>query len=263
MSYLKKLAFFSILGFSRLQAIFYGSPALPYTPEQGLFLTKQQWFGFRVGYEGDFCLDKSLEPTSRLGVKRVEDFAYLLQQGVLTANFIDRFEVYGSVGEIKLKTTTSFASHFRNLFETDNQFTWGIGMKGILYNFSSATLGADFKYQRAQPHIDSVSQNGLALSSMHQENLRYREWQLGLGLSYSLDLFTPYIGATYNQTKISFHRLRQGLLLKNKTSFALISSKKFGIAVGTSISTGKVFVLNFEARAINEQAFTVAADFRF
>lgn len=79
-----------------------------------------------------------------------------------------------------------------------------------------------------------------------------------LDLAMIVVFFAPYLSALYNQTKASIKKFHQG-----GGSFTLHSKKKFGMALGTTLSTSKLFDLNLEARVINETALSCSFDFRF
>lgn len=248
---------------TRIYGLYYGSPDLPNTAKEGLFIPKECSFGLKVGFQNDYVFDKSLKVANRASARKIEVFNYYLQQGLLTLNFINRFEAYGSLGSIKFHIEPRNSGIVRQVYETKNEFTWGFGARGILFEFSNAALGLDFKYQGSSPSLQWVSHNGVPRETLDGAYLRYREWQLGLGLSYALEMFTPYIGATYNQSTAQYKNLPNDFLPDHKRHFSVNSKKKFGMAVGTTLSTGKAFELDLEARMINETAVSAAANVRF
>lgn len=260
---MKKALVFFLCYFTRIYSLYYGSPNLPDTAREGIFIPKDCFFGVKVGYQADYVFDKSLKIANPRSAKAIDVFNYYMQQGVFTFNFIDRFEAYGSMGAIQFHIEPRITQVVRQTYETGNCFTWGLGGRAILFEFSKATLGLDFKYQAASPHIQWIDQNGVPRESVGHTKLRYREWQIGLGLSYALEIFTPYIGAVYNQSSSEYKNLPRDLLPDYKRHFSVNSKKKFGMALGTTLSTGTVFELDLEARMINETAVSAAANVRF
>lgn len=260
---MRKALFACCLCLTRLYGLYYGSPNLPDTAKEGIFIPKECWFGVKLGYQNDYVLDKSLKVANKLSAKKIEVFNYYLQQGVLTLNFVNRFEAYGSLGSMKFRIEPRNAGVIRQVYETKNEFAWGFGGRAILFEFSAAALGLDFKYQGCSPALRSISRNGIPRESVGGSYLRYREWQIGLGLSYALEMFTPYIGGIYTQSKGQYKHLPADLLPDHKRHFSVNSKKKFGMALGTTLSTGKGFELDLEARMINETALSAAANVRF
>lgn len=259
----KATLLFFLCFITRIYSLYYGSPNLPDTAVEGFFIPKDFFLGVKVGFQADYVFDKSLKVASSKSARKIDDFNYYMQQGVLTLNFVDRFEVFGSLGSIRFHIEPRNTSVIRQTYETNNTFTWGLGGRGILFEFSKAVLGVDFKYQASSPHFDLMAQNGVPIESVGDAVLRYREWQIGLGLSYTVDIFTPYIGAIYTQSTGQYKYLPHNLLPNHKRHFSVNSRKKFGMAVGTTISTGKIFELDLEARMINETAVSAAANVRF
>jgi len=258
----KKLFVFLITAI-RGYSLYYGSPNLPDTAVEGFFISKDCSFGLKLGYQGDCVFDKSLSVTNPRIVKSIQQIHYHMQQGVITANFIDRFEVFASLGEIQFHINPRVTSLLYDTFNTGNRFTWGFGGRGILFTFSQAAIGLDFKYQLASPHFQWITENGVPVHGLGNAKLRYREWQLGLGLSYQSDIFTPYIGATYCQMQGEYKKLASTILPNHQTHFTMKSRKKFGMAVGTTLSTGKIFEMDLEARLINETAVSITGNVRF
>ena len=260
---MKKKLFVFLIAAIRGYSLYYGSPNLPDTAVEGFFISKDCSFGLKLGYQGDFIFDKSLSVTNPHIVKGIQQIHYHMQQGVITANFINRFEVFASLGEIQLHIEPRISSLLSSTFNTGNRFTWGFGGRGILFTFSQAAIGLDFKYQLASPHFQWITENGVPIYGLGNSKLRYREWQLGVGLSYQSDIFTPYIGATYCQAQGEYKKLASAILPSHRTHFTMKSRKKFGMAVGTTLSTGKIFEMDLEARLINETAVSITGNVRF
>lgn len=249
---------FAINGYS----LYYGSPALPEVTTEGLFIPRDFFLGVKVGYEGDFLFDRSLKPTNH-HIQKMDVFEYHMQQGVITANFVDRFEVYSSLGAMKFHIEPRVTNVSQLTMETGNHFTWGVGARAIIFGFSTAAVGLDVKYQKATPHFDWILQNGAPIASTDGAKLNYQEWQIGLGISYQTGIFTPYIGAIFCQTLSKYRNFPVGLLAENATSFKVKSRSKFGMAVGTSLSDSKIFDLEIEGRLIDETAVTITGSVRF
>jgi hypothetical protein len=255
---MKKIAI-SLIAFSAsLYGLYNGSPALPSVIEEGVLIKKD----FPVSIKTEFllteCLDKSLFVVDHQPGREKQVFKYTQQQGVIALNFVDRFELFGSMGEMRahIEGRKNYLERF--VLETGNRYTWGFGGRAEIYSFSSATLGLNFAYQGYSPKFQWGSINGDPMSDAKRKRLKFTEWQIGLGLGYDCGFFAPYISALYNQTKASIKKFHQG-----GGSFTLHSKKKFGMALGTTLSTSKLFDLNLEARIIHETAFSCSFDFRF
>lgn len=255
---MKVFLFLLTVSLSSLQALYYGSPGISTGAVDGVIFSQDNLFGIKVGYLGDITLDKSLAPVRRKQAVQIESFSSQREQGVLTVNFINRFEVYTSLGSMQLHVEPKISKTLVETLATGNRFTWGIGGRAVLYDIDAIALGLDLKYQSYSPHLFFVHDNGAPVLLAKNTKLRYREWQAGLGLSYQTKYFSPYMGATYNQTSLRAFNLKT-----QKSHLFMHSRKKFGMAVGVMVSSGKDFELDIEARMINERAFSANGNFRF
>ncbi|MBM3192170.1 MAG: hypothetical protein FJZ63_05940, partial [Chlamydiae bacterium] len=210
-----------LLGTTCGYSLYLGSPSLPDSAVEGFFISKECGFGLKLGYQGDNVAHKSLYVTNSHVVDSIKQIHYLMQQGVITLNFVNRFELYGSLGEIQFHMSPKVNSSIQDVFATGNRFTWGFGGRGILFSFSKASLGLDFKYQLASPHFQWMTQNGAPLSPIGASKLRYREWQVGLSLAYQTDIFAPYLGAVYNQMEGQYRQLPSNILPGQESYFSM------------------------------------------
>ena len=243
---------------SSLQALYYGNPNLPEATESGLFFSQNELIGIKIGYLGDVVLAKSLEAGSSLHLKKMQVFESYNQQGVLTINLMNRFEAFASLGAMKMHLEPRTGFLIKQTLETQDALTWGFGARGVLYSFSKAALGLDFKYQSYHPHLAWGTINGAPFSMNSNAKLSYYEWQIGLGLSYDCGFMTPYFGALYNRAEGKLCNLFYW-----KEHFSFKSKKKFGAAFGVCFCSKEFFELDLEARVITETAFSAAGNFRF
>jgi hypothetical protein len=92
--------------------------------------------------------------------------------------------------------------------------------------------------------------------------ISFYEWQLGVGASYEVDIFNPYLGVKYSNAGARFKHLPPGFLPTGR-HFKTKNRRKFGMVLGTTLSNGNRFAANVEARLIDEQALTLAASIKF
>jgi hypothetical protein len=81
---------------SFLAALYMGNPAEPEIVYKGFLIPKDSSFGVKLGYQGDWVFDRLLRAYSG-SHRRIDYFKIVMNQGVLTLNYIDRFELYGTV----------------------------------------------------------------------------------------------------------------------------------------------------------------------
>jgi len=125
-----------------LCALYNGNPSLPDMPERGLWAAGDDWWGIKIGYEVDSTFSKRVKIKERISsVKDLFDqYTSYKQLGVFTFNIIDRFEIYGLLGAMKLKIAQRPIQNTRLEYETDNQMIWGIGGRIVLVYWEDAEL---------------------------------------------------------------------------------------------------------------------------
>ncbi len=250
-----RILFFLIFSIN-VFALYNGNPSSPGIMEEGFLLTKEGNVTASIGYRGDYCLDRRMRVSSKFSGD-FERFQYTLQQGVLALDFFDRVDVYGSLGAMRIEALQRPMEGFKNEYETGCRFTWGIGGTALVYQFGNGTaIGIDGKYQRATPNLDWIGVNGFAFGELSGAQIQYSEWQIGLGLSYPIDMFVPYISLKYSNAKADFSSIPPGLL--PATNFDAKSRYNFGLALGTTITSRRFFSLNVEVRVIDEEAISIA-----
>ena len=239
-------------------ALYNGNPAEPELIAEGFFLSKEIWTSIKFGYRETASLTADF---AYQGVKgRIDDFSYLMNQGVLTFNFGDRADLYGSVGAIGVKMSNRpHSDGMQRKYETNDHVTWGVGARAILFRWGEVNLSGDFKYQHAHPRVKWITVNGQAFTT--NAELMYCEWQVSLGVSRHIDIFTPYLALTYARTLSQMRQLRSNVMVPSH--FRLKVREPVGLALGCGLSTSKDIDLNIEFRMFSEEAVTFAGNVKF
>jgi major outer membrane protein len=259
---MKKLAALlaALLAMASLSALYNGNPAEPELIDKGFFFCRDNLFSMKAGYQGDFVFDRKLR-AHHGATGRIDTFRYYMQQGVLTANLMDRFELYGSLGS--MNAYIAHRPHVdmkRREYETHDHLTWGCGARGILFRWCRTVVGFDAKYQDAHPHVKWNALDGAALTT--GADLRYREWQVGLAASHHIHIFIPYAAIKYSSVHSRLNEIRANMQLGHE-SFKMRSRDRFGAALGCSLSTAKRLDLNVEVSLFDEEALTLAGNIKF
>lgn len=254
--------FLWLLIFSRsLIALYMGNPSAPGIVDEGFFFCKENWFAVKAGFQRDWVFDRNIKAVSKIS-GRLDDFECTGDQGVLKINLIDRIELYGSAGAARFFSSYRPSSTVKQEIQTHDQFTWGLGLRGNFYEWKGLSFGIDGCYQRAQPTIKWLTTNGVPVNPRAGSKLRYYEWQIGVGASYQIEIFFPYLGVKYSNAGVRFKHLPTGFI-PNTRHFKGKNRRKFGMVLGTTLSTGNWFAGTVEARLIDEQSITLAAEVKF
>lgn len=238
-----------------------GNPSAPQIIEEGFFFCKENWFAVKAGYQRDWVFDRNLKAVSKVS-GRLDEFESISDQGVLTINLINLIEIYGSGGAARFHISNRPTAGIRDEYQTHDQFTWGVGARATFYQWKDLAFGIDGCYQGAHPKIKWLTVNGAPVNLRDGSKITYHEWQIGLGVSYQIDIFLPYLGVKYSNVSANFKNLPPGFLQKGD-HFKGKNQRKFGMAIGTTLSNSNRFAATVEARLIDEQSITLAADIKF
>lgn len=259
----KLLYFFFVLSYcTSLYCLYMGNPASVEILSEGLWMSKESVLSVGLNYQADVLLDKSLKPTNST-IKQVNRMNYTMQQGGLNISFLDRFEVFGLLGAQKFDFDILVSPTLKQEIQTSNDLAWTLGFKALVYEEGPFVFGLDLEYETAHPNISQIIQNGVPFKSPQGSKFRYQEWQFSLAISYKTEFITPYIGYCYSHPIINFKNFSPNFLPKHKRHFTVKGQKKSGGAVGATLSNGKFFSVTFEARFIDEAAFTATGSLKF
>jgi hypothetical protein len=249
-----------------LQGLYQSNPSLPEIIDKGFFLPGDLFMGIRVGYQHDQVFNRDLNARGKIKGE-VSKLSQEYDQGVLTLNFMDRVELFGSAGAMSIFVTDRQrlgTMHYQAEFQSEYQFTWGAGIRAALINWKDTVFGASANFQYANPDMEWSTIEGI--TAPKTGGIRFAEWQVGAAVSQHIDIFVPYIGVNYSKVYSSVHGsgIRHTILVPTyPKKFQMRSRHHFGMVLGCDLSTEKYFDLGLEAQLISEQSFTVKADIRF
>lgn len=260
----KLLILLTLISHFPLFSLYNGNPSMPEMPEEGYFISKESWLTIKAGYEGDIVFSREMELTHHhSNVKEhVKSFESWMNSGTLTLGFTDRVELYTALGTTSAKIKQHPHSDQSVEYRTRNHFAWLAGMRAIAAYWGDLQLGLDAKYLQTLPDMHEIKLNGtrVPVSGAHVD---YREWQVGLGLSYKWRFFIPYFGVKYSDVRAKFKHLHSLSTIFPKKHFTMKNEDPIGLFVGFGLSAERIFALNLEFRFLDETAGTVSADIRF
>ncbi len=251
--------FFLLMFCLPLSALYMGSPVEPQIMERGFWISEEASFGLKVGYQGDRVITRKMRPSGNAHGK-IDTMALSFDQGVMTLNYLDRVEMYGSAGAMhaKLSQRPSFDQNRRH-YQTQEGWTAGVGGRFLLAQWGKTVIGIDGKAQWGRPRIKKVS--GRGVSNNRESRLKYCEWQASFAVSYTAGWLTPYLGVKYSNVHAKVNRLSSSIYPHGQ--FKLINQDRFGCAVGCTLSPGKLFDVFAEVQLFDEQAVSFGGNVRF
>ncbi len=242
-----------------------GNTSAPRLIEEGLFISRDSCVNVRAGYEGDFVTNGRLKQDDQ-GSGRVDSYKQFTNSGTATLNILDRIDVYAVFGTSETKASWRFTDASdvvqRIEIQTDNDFLWAVGARGILFEWGNTCLGLGGRYCSAHYTPEWLTSNG-ASENVSNGRMRWKEWQIDLDISYKIEIFTPYIGTKYSCARTFLEHFPIPIANNGSGNNHFKNITPVGLVLGCSLSNGKYFMLNLEARLVDEEAITVSGDFRF
>lgn len=249
--------------FTQVNALYFGNILEPEIIDQGMVLSKDNWMGLKVGYQGDFVFDRKLRTKDGCS-GRIDEFQIFLQQGLIALDFADRAQFYGTVGAANLYFThRPDSDQKRREYQNGADFTWGVGARGVLASWGNTSLGIDAAIQYANMVTKWETIDGVSYSN--KVNVNYMEWQGGLAVAHKIDILIPYFAVKYSSVQGKVKNLPPALLIPPSESnhFELRERTCVGCAIGATVSMGTIFDANVEISFIDEEALFVAANLKF
>jgi hypothetical protein len=242
-----------------LAALYMGNPAEPEIIDCGFFIPQDSCMGLKIGYQGDWVFDRMLK--AYVGAHgRIDRFEIQMNQGMIALNYLDRFELYGTVGAMNSSFwVRPHTDGMRREFETDNHWTAGGGVRLLLAEWGNTGIGLDGKIQYGQPSIKWITVNGVSHAS--GAHLAYHEWQGSFAAYHTIDLFTPYLGVKYSNVHANVSGLSK--IAYSHKHFKMTNRCRFGMALGCTVSQGKKMDINVEMQLVDEQALTIGGNLKF
>jgi major outer membrane protein len=229
-------------------------------------------FSYRFGFYGDYVFNRHLQIDTNESDADIEHTRISTNAAFLAANFWDRFDLFAALGATHFSFDTNLSSFGsvagpRIEIESDTHFSWGLGARGTIWECGCTSVGAEAQYFFSRPNISRVTVASLDSIYPTHVDMKYREWQVALGVSHRINVFVPYIAATWNRAKAYFDNATFLLFEESDlgvvTLFDMENKRSWGFAVGVSLADCEKTSLTIEGRFSNEKALYVNGQIRF
>ncbi|NGX53380.1 MAG: Major outer membrane porin [Chlamydiae bacterium] len=233
---------------------------------------------FRVGFYGDYVLNRNLEVHN--GVHKsdlIEQFELTTNAGYFVINVCDRFDLFITPGVTNMRVETNAAS-FQGVgsgaingdrleIETETRFSWSFGARATLYQCGCCTFGVEGQYFYTKPDIRRItSRETVSVNPLDTVQMKYEEWQVGIGVSYRIWNLVPYLGAKWSAVAMdmdhAFIIVSSNAPVTNVQLEDLENRFNGGYVVGVSLIDCEKASLTLEARYPDEKAIYFNAQFR-
>ncbi|MCB1181369.1 MAG: hypothetical protein KDK55_05045 [Chlamydiia bacterium] len=218
-------------------------------------------FNFRVGFWGDYVYNRHLETDSHGAHGDIEDFEIFTNAGIFSVNICDRVDLFTTLGATKMYLSSNVSTFggpngTQVKDELDTDFSWSVGMDGVIWECGCTSLGGEFQYFRTCPNVKSIylgEENGMYPG--HNQAIDYNEWQLGLGVSHRINMLIPYAAIKWSHVCVDISG--EGTVRK------FHNKKHWGYAIGFSLVDCEKGFLTVEGRWADEKAVHFTGQIRF
>ncbi|NGX54840.1 MAG: Major outer membrane porin [Chlamydiae bacterium] len=233
---------------------------------------------FRMGFYGDYVFNRHMEIDNNHNKGNdIEHFEIYTNAGYLAFNAWDRIDIFATLGasNIRLETNSVSLAGYgsgaiagdRFVLETETHFSWSVGARGTLYECGCCSFGIEGQYFYTKPDITRMTSR--AIDSVYPDNLdmKYHEWQVGIGISYRIWNLVPYFGAKWSGAHAEMGDAVVVVSSVTPVFNTLLSDleNRFngGYVLGVSLVDCEKASLTVEARFPDEKAVYVNGQFRF
>ena len=161
--------------------------------------------------------------------------------------------------------------------ETDPGFVWTIGVKAKIWEFIDygVKLTLDAQYRNIDLDIDKMLIGGITTETANavNEDFQIKDWQVSLLASKKFILpvgrkdfyIVPYAGMTFSDIEVDAHFTRSPSHALLYSTYNASDKDVFGAVFGFDVMPNlwSWYLLNFEARLINETAFSIGSTLKF
>lgn len=220
----------------------------------------------------EFLFDKELHTTSEVTRTKIEGQYQMLKLGITV---FDRVEPYIKVGNSHLKVKWRQNDAAELEVNSENNFTWGGGLKVVVWDFENIGLRitADGQYRTIDADVEKCLLNGVAI---RDNNPRFdvAEWQGALLVSKKLEIplkgsssiyMVPYTGVTVSDSKADVKFADPNNPGADYTLFDANNKSFVGFVTGIDIlpSLRSPFTCNLELRLADEIALSLGGAMKF
>jgi len=231
----------------------------------------EQMFKIKAAVDLEFLFSKDLDTASEVDGAEIKGQYLMVKLGV---DIFNRFEPYVKIGLSDLEAKWRQNDQSDIEMDADMALAWGVGLKGIIYEFENLGLRitADAQYRITEPDVGDISLDGRPITDSGPD-FKIKEWQAALVLSKKLELplkwqsmyLVTYTGFTVSDSTADLEFVDTQNPGADYSVFDASNDKIYGFLFGCDImpSLTSSFIYNFELRLIDEVALSLGGAVKF
>lgn len=233
-------------------------------------------WSIRAGFYGDYVFDRHMELDTRDHAD-LDDFEIFTNAGFVALNICDRLDIFATLGATSINLTANpkvFAlDQDEALFlETETAFSWSIGGRLTIWSCDCWYFGIEGQYFYTKPDVERITAEGFLIYPDDEIDLKYSEWQVGIGAAYLLQVgcsgisAIPYTGLKWSGSCGDFDDagiFAGSPLTQPGTLFDVENKKYWGWGLGMTLLFCDALSVTVEGRFADEKGVHVNGQFRF
>lgn len=257
-----------------------GNPLDIDVPERSAFLREQvidetldeyeQPVQIKTSLDIEFLIDKELDTSSELSGAQLEGKYYMVKIG---ATILNKVEPYVKLGLSSLEAKWKHGNDEYSA-ESNLGFTWGAGLKGIIWEFENIglRLTGDAQYRSADLDVDECALGGRTVTDPGA-TFKVDEWQIAFLLSKKFEIplklqsiyVVPYTGVKLSDSKVDVNFKDPTNPTADNSLYFAGNDKKYGFVAGCDIvpSLTGSYMYSIELRLVDETSISLGGAVKF
>lgn len=235
-------------------------------------------WSYRIGFYGDFVVDRHMQIDTKPSNAHLHNTTIHTQAAYLACNAWNRIDIFGTLGTTNIQLAApekTFGNpdpaNDHTILETETDFSWSIGARATLWKCGCLGLGVEAQYLSTRPSVNFAHNLGFESLEYQPSNviLKYREWQIGMGLAYRIPIICPgtelipYFAVKWARAIMNMDKFSIPSGNNRNTFHNLDSDDNWSYAVGATLLGSHTISVTAEARFIGEKAFYINSQLRF
>lgn len=231
--------------------------------------TKAEWsykdIELSIGFVADIVDTRKIDIDS--GEFEIESYT-----ARLAASLMDRFNLYVDLGQAQGIGYDYVIKGEQYNADFDDEFMWGVGVNALLYRWGNGLeIGVNASYRTADMNLEQVAIDNVTYARSALADVKdgeFQEYQGALEVAWRTDVLTPYAGVKVSEVEVDNTFSPSAGAERNASGKN--ASENVGVFVGLTLTPSiegapksEQFALNVEGRFIDEEAFSVAASYKF
>ncbi len=231
-------------------------------------------FSVRFGFYGDYVFNRHLQARDGNNHKPdIEHFQIHTNAVYLVANLYNRIDIFTTLGASSMRLDANAKTFIGNngsrlAIESVTDFSGSLGIRSTLWVCKCFALGVEAQYFATKPDIwyarAEASSSSYPASTI---NMKYKEWQAGIGASYRIWNFVPYAGYKFSHVDLDMDDANLAVISGGSNFIVLLHEAnqklRSGYAVGVTFIDCDKASITLEARYPDETALYANCQLRF